>query len=193
MAPGRVTSGGTYPAGTTTTSPTSDAVAFCDRLAQRQVHTLPGEAFERPAPFRLSLTATLAMVERAAGSSRGVREGLNRVGLRVRPSSTGEDHRAGNRANAPIAYEADGVAAHPRGALRPELLDLPAEPGADHDGPPILGSPRSCAVLLGAEADHSAMTATGDSHAALISPAARVVMAAATARVRSPRVADWGR
>jgi hypothetical protein len=48
-------------------------------------------------------------------------------------------------------------------------------------------------VLLGAEADHSAMTATGDSHAALISPAARVVMAAATARVRSPRVADWGR
>jgi hypothetical protein len=54
-------------------------------------------------------------------------------------------------------------------------------------------SPRSCAVLLWAEADQSGMTAAGESHAALISAAARVATAAATARVRSPRVANWGR
>ena len=46
-------------------TPIQDAVEFCDWLAERKVYTLPGEAFERPGYFRLSLTATDAMVERA--------------------------------------------------------------------------------------------------------------------------------
>jgi aspartate aminotransferase len=46
-------------------SPIPDATEFCDWLAERKVYTLPGEAFERPGYFRLSLSATDAMVERA--------------------------------------------------------------------------------------------------------------------------------
>lgn len=46
-------------------SPIPDAVEFCDWLADRRVYVLPGEAFERHAHFRLSLTANDAMVERA--------------------------------------------------------------------------------------------------------------------------------
>jgi aspartate aminotransferase len=46
-------------------TPTPNAVEFCDWLAERHVHTLPGEAFERPGYFRISLTATDAMVDRA--------------------------------------------------------------------------------------------------------------------------------
>lgn len=46
-------------------SPIPDAIEFCDWLADHHVHALPGEAFERPGRFRLSLTATDAMVERA--------------------------------------------------------------------------------------------------------------------------------
>ena len=45
--------------------PIPDSVEFCDWLDDRHVHTLPGEAFEMPGYFRLSLTATDAMVERA--------------------------------------------------------------------------------------------------------------------------------
>jgi aspartate aminotransferase len=45
--------------------PIPDAVEFCDWLAERRVYTLPGEAFERPGYFRISLTATDAMVDRA--------------------------------------------------------------------------------------------------------------------------------
>lgn len=46
-------------------TPIADAIAFCDWLADRKVFTLPGEAFERPGYFRLSLTATDDMVDRA--------------------------------------------------------------------------------------------------------------------------------
>lgn len=46
-------------------SPIPDAVEFCDWLSERRVYTLPGEAFERPGYFRLSLTANDAMVDRA--------------------------------------------------------------------------------------------------------------------------------
>jgi aspartate aminotransferase len=46
-------------------SPIPDAVEFCDWLAERRVYTLPGEAFERPGYFRISLTATDGMVDRA--------------------------------------------------------------------------------------------------------------------------------
>jgi aspartate aminotransferase len=46
-------------------SPIPDAVEFCGWLDERHVYTLPGEAFERPGYFRISLTATDEMVERA--------------------------------------------------------------------------------------------------------------------------------
>ena len=46
-------------------TPIPDAVEFCDWLAERHVYAMPGEAFERPGHFRMSLTATDAMVERA--------------------------------------------------------------------------------------------------------------------------------
>jgi len=46
-------------------SPIPDATEFCDWLAERKVYTLPGEAFEKPGHWRLSLTATDAMVDRA--------------------------------------------------------------------------------------------------------------------------------
>lgn len=46
-------------------TPGPDAGAFCDWLAERRVFTLPGEAFERPGYFRISLTATDEMVEQA--------------------------------------------------------------------------------------------------------------------------------
>lgn len=45
--------------------PISDAIEFCDWLAERHVYVLPGEAFERPGYFRISLTATDAMADRA--------------------------------------------------------------------------------------------------------------------------------
>jgi aspartate aminotransferase len=46
-------------------SPIPDASEFVDWLAERKVFALPGEAFERPGWFRLSLTATDEMVDRA--------------------------------------------------------------------------------------------------------------------------------
>jgi aspartate aminotransferase len=46
-------------------TPIPDAIEFCDWLAERRVYTLPGEAFERPGYFRISLTGTDEMVERA--------------------------------------------------------------------------------------------------------------------------------
>jgi aspartate aminotransferase len=46
-------------------SPIPDATEFCDWLAEHRVYTLPGEAFEKPGHWRLSLTATDAMVDRA--------------------------------------------------------------------------------------------------------------------------------
>jgi aspartate aminotransferase len=45
--------------------PIPDATEFCEWLEQRRVYTLPGEAFERPGYFRISVTANEAMVERA--------------------------------------------------------------------------------------------------------------------------------
>ena len=46
-------------------TPIPDAVEFCDWLSQNHVFTMPGEVFERPGHFRLSLTANDEMVERA--------------------------------------------------------------------------------------------------------------------------------
>jgi aspartate aminotransferase len=46
-------------------SPIPDAIEFCEWLGERRVYTMPGEAFERPGYFRISLTANDAMVDRA--------------------------------------------------------------------------------------------------------------------------------
>jgi aspartate aminotransferase len=46
-------------------SPIDDELAFVRRLAEDGVLVLPGSAFEMPGYFRISLTATDEMVERA--------------------------------------------------------------------------------------------------------------------------------
>jgi aspartate aminotransferase len=46
-------------------SPLADDVAFADRLAKRDVYVLPGRTVEMPGYFRLSLTATDAMIDQA--------------------------------------------------------------------------------------------------------------------------------
>lgn len=46
-------------------SPTPDDSAFSNRLAERRVFVLPGAVFSMPGYFRISLTATMDMIERA--------------------------------------------------------------------------------------------------------------------------------
>ena len=46
-------------------SPIDDESAFAQRLAQDKVLAMPGTMFEMPGYFRLSITATDDMVERA--------------------------------------------------------------------------------------------------------------------------------
>lgn len=46
-------------------APGGDATAFAAALAERGVHVLPGTLFGRPGHFRISLTATAPMLERA--------------------------------------------------------------------------------------------------------------------------------
>ncbi len=46
-------------------APGGDSVALADRLARRGVFIMPGTLFERPGDFRISLTASTDMVERA--------------------------------------------------------------------------------------------------------------------------------
>ena len=46
-------------------APGGDALRFADWLADRSVHVMPGTLFERPADFRICLTATWDMIERA--------------------------------------------------------------------------------------------------------------------------------
>jgi aspartate aminotransferase len=46
-------------------APGGDALRFSDWLADRSVHVMPGTLFERPADFRICLTATWDMIERA--------------------------------------------------------------------------------------------------------------------------------
>ena len=46
-------------------APGGDAAAFADRLAERRVFVMPGTLFDRPGDFRISLTASDDMVERA--------------------------------------------------------------------------------------------------------------------------------
>jgi aspartate aminotransferase len=46
-------------------APGGDAAAFCDRLAARGVYLMPGTLFDQPQHFRVSLTATMDMIDRA--------------------------------------------------------------------------------------------------------------------------------
>jgi aspartate aminotransferase len=46
-------------------SPDADDLAFSDRLAEQGVFILPGAIFDMPGYFRISLTATMEMIERA--------------------------------------------------------------------------------------------------------------------------------
>ncbi|QKJ18208.1 aminotransferase class I/II-fold pyridoxal phosphate-dependent enzyme [Microbacterium hominis] len=46
-------------------APGGDALAYCDRLAERGIHLMPGTLFDVPTHFRISLTATSDTVERA--------------------------------------------------------------------------------------------------------------------------------
>jgi aspartate aminotransferase len=48
-------------------SPVADDWAFCERLAQHDVLCLPGQAFDLPGYFRISMTASDEMVDRALG------------------------------------------------------------------------------------------------------------------------------
>jgi len=47
-------------------------VAFAAALAERGVYVLPGTVFDRPGHFRISLTATMEMLERALPALREV-------------------------------------------------------------------------------------------------------------------------
>lgn len=46
-------------------APGRDGAAFCAALAERGVYLMPGTLFDQPAHFRISLTATMDMIERA--------------------------------------------------------------------------------------------------------------------------------
>jgi len=56
-------------------APGGDAVAFAAALAERGVYLLPGSIFDRPGHFRISLTATMEMLERALPALREVGAG----------------------------------------------------------------------------------------------------------------------
>lgn len=56
-------------------APGGDAVAFAAALAGRGVYLLPGTVFDRPGHFRISLTATMDMLERALPALREVGAG----------------------------------------------------------------------------------------------------------------------
>jgi aspartate aminotransferase len=46
-------------------APGGDSQVYCDALAARGIHLMPGTIFDRPRHFRISLTATMDMIEQA--------------------------------------------------------------------------------------------------------------------------------
>lgn len=58
-------------------SPWADDLAFCEHLAKHRILCLPGSALELPGYFRISLTASDTMVERALP---GFKKALNNLG-----------------------------------------------------------------------------------------------------------------
>jgi aspartate aminotransferase len=66
-------------------SPMADDVAFSAALGKRNVHVLPGAAFELPGWFRISLTASDAMVDRSLpGFEAAFKECAGGAGERLR-------------------------------------------------------------------------------------------------------------
>jgi len=59
-------------------SPEADDLAFCRRLAERQVLVLPGTICEVPGYFRVSLTASHDMIDRALPALRAAAEEASR-------------------------------------------------------------------------------------------------------------------
>jgi len=57
-------------------SPETDDRAFCDRLARQGIYVLPGSVAELPGTFRISLTASDAMIDRSLPGFRAAIEGL---------------------------------------------------------------------------------------------------------------------
>lgn len=63
-------------------APGGDGDAFCDALAARGVHLMPGALFDQPQQFRISLTATMPTIERALPHILEVAAELGHVGDR---------------------------------------------------------------------------------------------------------------
>lgn len=59
-------------------APDGDALAFAAALAERGVYVLPGTVFDRPGHFRISLTATMDMLEQALPALRDLGPGRAR-------------------------------------------------------------------------------------------------------------------
>lgn len=57
-------------------APGNDAQAFCDALSARGVYVMSGTLFDQPHHFRMSLTATMEMIERALPAILDVAAGL---------------------------------------------------------------------------------------------------------------------
>ncbi|KQZ83046.1 aminotransferase [Microbacterium sp. Root166] len=57
-------------------APGGDAQAFCDALSARGVYVMSGTLFDQPHHFRMSLTATMEMIERALPAILDVAAGL---------------------------------------------------------------------------------------------------------------------
>jgi aspartate/methionine/tyrosine aminotransferase len=58
-------------------APGGDGQAFCDALAERGVFLMPGRLFDQPHHFRISLTATMATIDRALPHIVDVARSLN--------------------------------------------------------------------------------------------------------------------
>ena len=58
-------------------APGGDAQAFCDALEARGVYVMPGTLFDQPHHFRISLTATMAMIDLALPHLIDVARSLN--------------------------------------------------------------------------------------------------------------------
>jgi aspartate aminotransferase len=61
-------------------SPLPDDLAFCDALAAHRIYALPGSVYELPGTFRLSLTASEAMIQRSLAGFAAALSGVGTAG-----------------------------------------------------------------------------------------------------------------
>ena len=73
-------------------APGGDGAAFCEALAARGVHVMPGTLFDRPHHFRMSLTATMDTIDRALPVLTEVAAALGTAGAGASPPATGTRH-----------------------------------------------------------------------------------------------------